>query len=119
MRAGETDKAIGSYQRCVNDPRRRLRALVQLGKAMSAKGMYDLAARQFETVNGEVEVMNDLKKETTYELGLALEASGKLAEALDCYQTVYEVDITYREVASKVEALYNKVKRSKEPEPEG
>ncbi|MFH0963663.1 MAG: tetratricopeptide repeat protein, partial [Planctomycetota bacterium] len=112
LRAERIDDAVATFQKCVNDPRRRLRVLLRLGQAFSAKGMHQLAARQFETVVNETEVMNDLKKEATYELARALEAAGSLAEALARYQTVYEVDIGYRDVASRVETLYNQIKDS-------
>ena len=108
-RADRTNDAIAQFQKCVGDPRRRLVALVSLGREFLKKNRNDLAARQFQTVINEVEVMNDIKKESTYLMGRVLQEQGKLREALDSFQTIYEVDISYEDVADRVDALYDEL----------
>lgn len=109
-RADRTNDAIAQFQKCVNDPRRRLVALVSLGREFLKKDRSDLAARQFHTVINEVEVMNDIKKEATYLFGKVLQEGGKPREALDAFQTIYEVDISYEDVADRVDKLYDELK---------
>jgi len=109
-RADRTNGAIAQFQKCVNDPRRRLVALVSLGREFLKKDRNDLAARQFKTVIDEVEIMNDIKKEATYLLGKVLQEDGKSREALDSFQTIYEVDISYEDVADRVDTLYDELK---------
>lgn len=108
-RADRTNDAIAQFQKCVSDPRRRLGALVSLGREFIMKDRGDLAARQFQTVINEVEVMNDIKKEATYLLGTVLQKESKHREALDAFQTIYEVDISYEDVADRVDKLYDEL----------
>ena len=48
---------------------------------------------------------DDERKGVMYELGLAYEAAGKTIEAKDMYQSVMDIDPTFREVTDKMEEL--------------
>jgi hypothetical protein len=50
--------------------------------------------------------MDDQKKSIVYELAQVMEQLGKPAEALAHYKQIYQADITYRDVADKVERVY-------------
>ena len=109
-RAGRGNDAISAFQKCVNDPRRRLKALLLLGREFAKKKTgVNMAIRQFQAVVDEVEIMNDTKKEATYQLATALDKAGRLKDALKHFQEVYEVDIAYEDVANKVESLYDRI----------
>jgi len=41
-----------------------------------------------------------------YHLGCVYEEIGKIAEAMEQFKSIYEVDIAYRDVATKVESGY-------------
>jgi len=105
-RAGRTDQAIESFQAVVADPRVALDAHQGLGACFFRKGMMPLARRQFdaalELTGG---VGGDRGKEICYHLGLVHERLEQNQEALAKYMEIYEIDIHFKDVASKIEAL--------------
>ena len=50
--------------------------------------------------------MDDMKKAVIYELGLLHELRGHQVEAMECFKQIYQIDISYRDVAAKVEQGY-------------
>jgi len=104
--AGATDKAIEHFQALVNDPRLAIDARQGLGACFFRKGLYPLAARQFEaalTACGGL--ASDRGKEICYHLGLVCERQNDRSGAAARYLQIYEVDIGYRDVAAKIDAL--------------
>lgn len=106
--AGDYDKAIAEFQQAQNDPRHRLRALTYMGLCFMRKGMHELAVRRFQEALSKMEGFTDTTKELLYNLGQAYEEMGNLEEAKAQYEKIYERDITFRDVAQKLEALYRK-----------
>ena len=51
-------------------------------------------------------MMDEEKKDLIYNLGSVLEKMGKGDEAIEQFKLIYEVDISYRDVAAKVDAYY-------------
>lgn len=105
IRAGDVDGALVELQRCQEEPRVKDEALFLLGQCFQRKGIYDLAKKEYEralTGSGRVD---DRAKEILYNLGLIAEEEGDGSEARAYYIRIYEVDIGYRDVASKMEAL--------------
>ena len=84
----------------------RYQALNLMGLSFMQQGMLDLAIKRFSDAQSELPGMDELKKEITYNLGLALEANGEAAQALDQFKKIYEVDMAYRDVAPRVESSY-------------
>jgi len=107
--AGEYDRAIAEFQQSQNDPRHMFRASSYMGLCFMKKKMYDLAVRRFEQALSRVEGFTEWSKELLYNLGTAYDEMGKKAEAKAQYEKIYERDITYRDVAQKLEALYKEV----------
>lgn len=105
-RSGRTDEAIEHFQALVADPRVELEAREGLGACFFRKGLLPLAERQF---SGALEkaggVAGDRGKEICYSLGLVQERLEKPQEALARYMEIYEVDIHFKDVATKIEAL--------------
>jgi len=104
--AGEYDKAIAEFQQAQKDPRHGLRALNYMGRSFMHKGMYELAIRRFEEALKRVEGFTDWTKELLYSLGSCYEQMGRLEDARVQYEKIYERDITYKDIAGKLEALY-------------
>ncbi|HKE17093.1 MAG TPA: tetratricopeptide repeat protein [Kofleriaceae bacterium] len=105
-KAGETDKAIESFQAIVTDPRAKLDAQQGLGACFFRKGLHPLAARQFEAaLASSGGLPGERAKEICYHLGLVSERMNDRAGALARYLQIYEVDINYRDVARKIEDL--------------
>jgi len=50
--------------------------------------------------------MDEIKKEITYNLGLAYLANGDGTTALNEFKKIYEFDMAYRDVAARVESSY-------------
>ena len=106
FRAGDVNEAILAFQRAQNSPGHRLRSLSYLGQCFLQRGMHDMAVSMFEKGLQEKSAMDDQKKEMVYHLGCVYEEIGKIAEAMEQFKSIYEVDIGYRDVAAKVESGY-------------
>lgn len=104
---GETDKAIKELQMAQRSPKVRVGALILLGKAYLAKGFHDLAAEQLTTAKSEIPGMTDQKKDVLYQLGSAYEQQGDMDKAMVEFKALYGGDISYRDVAQKIDDFYS------------
>jgi tetratricopeptide (TPR) repeat protein len=103
---GHITEAIQELQKSQNNPHRRVQSLFYLGQCFASRGMNDLAARTLQNAIKEKVVFDDEKKELIYALGCVLEKMKKTEEAMDQLKQIYEVDISYKDVAAKVDAYY-------------
>lgn len=103
--AGQLDEAILNLQHSVKDPRRRADSLAALGIAFESKGHLELAAKQYESALEELEPSSDRATEVVYSLAVLLEKNGDVAGARQRFESIYERDIHYRDVAGRLEAL--------------
>jgi tetratricopeptide (TPR) repeat protein len=108
VQAGDLNEAIKQFQLARRDARCLRWALIDLGHCYEAKGMFDMAARQYKEALDKLEVMTDEKKEVMYEYAMALEKMGQTEQAHGYYKTLYEEDISFRDVAHRVENYYKK-----------
>lgn len=104
---GETDKAIKELQMAQRSPKVRVGALILLGKAYLAKGFHDLAAEQLTTAKSEINGVTDQKKDVLYLLGSAYEQQGDMDKAMVEFKVLYGADISYRDVAQKIDDFYS------------
>ena len=88
------------------NPALRIQSMTYLGHCFSRRNMNDLAARTFQTAIKEKLTFDDEKKDLIYSLGSVLEKMGKRDEAIEQFKQIYESDISYRDVAAKVDAYY-------------
>jgi tetratricopeptide (TPR) repeat protein len=102
---GDTDAAISELQQTVKDPRHRVASLAALGRAFADKGLFDLAAKQYQEGADAVPAMNDLKKDLLYRLADVEERRGRKREASDVFKRIYEADISFKDVGRRIEAL--------------
>ncbi len=102
---GETDAAIFRFQQAAKDPRLEIRAARMLGRAFAAKGQHDLAAEQYRRAIARHKLFDETGMELQYLLAEALENMGNSQEALGIYKKIYSSDISFKDVAQKVEAL--------------
>jgi len=107
LQAGKFTEGLAEFQKAQANPQRRLQALAGMGQCLSAKGMNDMAARRFQEALKEKPVFDDEKKDLLYKFGTILEKMNKKDEAIKQYEQIYEVDISYRDVAAKVDAFYS------------
>lgn len=105
---GLLDDAIMQFQISQRNPKVRLQSLLYLGRAFTMGRKYDLAVDQLKTAKKETRIMNDAKKEIIYELATAYELMGKDDSAFEEYKEIYSSDISYKDVADKINAYYAK-----------
>ena len=103
---GQYKRATEELQQSLKQPSVRYQALNLMGLAFKARGMLDFAEKQLTLAESELPVMDEVKKEIAYNLGLVFEATKKQDKALDQWKKIYEVDMSYRDVAARVEASY-------------
>jgi tetratricopeptide (TPR) repeat protein len=102
---GRYNDAIAEFQSAGQDARLEVDAAKMLGLCFLEKGQRDLAAEQFARALDRHPDMDDTGKEISYYQATAYEGMGKTEEALAMYKKIYSTDISYRDVAQKVEAL--------------
>ena len=100
------NEAIQQFQASQRNAQRRIQSLYYIGMCFKSKQQYDMAIDQLQRAAAEMPVMDDTKKSVVYELGLLFELTGKKAEAMEFFKQIYQMDISYRDVASKVEQGY-------------
>ena len=105
---GYADKAIKELQMALRSPKVRVDALILLGKAYLKKGFHDLAAEQLHTAKSEIPGMTDQKKDVLYQLGSAYEQQGDTDQAMVEFKSLYSADISYLDVAEKIDKFYSK-----------
>ena len=100
------DRALEQFQQARRNPQRKLSSIIYLGRCLFEKGQYDMAIDQYDTALAEMLVMDKSKMQALYYKGAALDATGKIDEAFDCYKQIYSVDVGFLDVAKKVDAYY-------------
>jgi len=103
--SGDVDAAIAAFQKSVKDPKMRVDSLVRLGACFQRKGLLDLAEKQLNLALEEASPAGERGKSILYNLGLVAEQAGRKSDAFQYYSRIYELDIHYRDVGTKVESL--------------
>jgi len=103
---GQYKRATEELQQSLKQPSVRYQALNLMGLAFKARGMLDFAEKQLALAESELPIMDEVKKEIVYNLGLVYEATKKEDKALEQWKKIYEVDMSYRDVSARVEASY-------------
>jgi len=106
LSAGQFNEAIPELQRARQNPNSRLRAISMLGRCFLLKGMLDMAAKNFKDAASEMLAMDNVKKDTLYDLGLVYEQMSKKEDYLQCMKEIMESDYGYKDVAHRVESSY-------------
>jgi tetratricopeptide (TPR) repeat protein len=106
FQAGKVSEAISELQKAQGNPHKRLAAMSLLAQCFAKRKMFDLAARTLQNAIKEKVVFDDEKKDLIYNLGCVLDSMGKKEEAVEQFKIIYETDISYRDVAAKVDAFY-------------
>lgn len=108
VRDGDYDEAISELQKAVDDPRVRREALFLLGRCFQEKGYLELARKEYEQalatgLSSDGRSLDERSKEILYNLGAIAEQEGQGNEARSFYSRIFEADIAYRDVATKME----------------
>jgi tetratricopeptide (TPR) repeat protein len=102
MKTGNIQGAIEQFQKAVGQPQRRIASLNYLGQCFQQEGLHDLAVDQYLKAQEDLPMMDNLKKEITYNLGNCYEAMGDLEKAVTEYKKIAAVDFGFRDVRQKI-----------------
>lgn len=105
LRAGDADGALSELQKAVADPRLAREAHVLLAQCFQAKGYLDLATKEFQRSLEGIGQLDERAKEALYSLGGIAEAENRPQEARAHYARIFESDVSYRDVADKMNRL--------------
>jgi tetratricopeptide (TPR) repeat protein len=106
FKRGEFGDATKEFQHVQRFPRLRRRAVLYTAKCFAARRMTDMAIKTLQKALEEKRDMDDEQKELSYTLASVLEESGRVDDAMTYYKAIYEVDVSFRDVAEKVERHY-------------
>lgn len=106
MENNMVDQAITELQLAVKAPSKKIQALDSLGICFKQKKMYDLAIEQFTLALENMREMTPIKKELIYNLAATYEAMGHIEKAVTEFKKIYTVDISFKDVAVKIEKTY-------------
>jgi tetratricopeptide (TPR) repeat protein len=107
---GLIDEAIAEFQKALRGPGNRVRTYEAIGQCFIEKGQNSMAATILSRALSEKGASDELLVGVLYLLGRANEAQGKTDEALQFYQRVFIVDISFHDVAERLNALENAAK---------
>ncbi|HKG94830.1 MAG TPA: tetratricopeptide repeat protein [Gemmatimonadaceae bacterium] len=102
---GLVDEAIAEFQTALRGPDRRVRVFEALGQCFMEKSQHHVASTILQRALNERDVTEDQLIGVLYLLGYAAEAMQKYDEAMIYYQRVFALDIQFRDVADRLNAL--------------
>jgi len=106
FKAGKISEAIQEFQKAQNNPARRIQAMRYLGQCFSQRGMNDLAAANSRTPSKRSRA-STTRKGTRLPTRCRPRKDGQEGRGHRAVQSIYEEDISYKDVAAKVDAYYS------------
>ena len=104
---GLVDEAIAEFQKALRGPANRVRTYEAIGQCFIEKNQNQMAATILGRALNEKDIGDEQLVGVLYLLGRANEALGKTEEAVQYYQRVFIVDISFQDVADRLNALEN------------
>mgnify|MGYP003604570836 CR=1 FL=1 len=105
---GEFNEAIEEFQLAQRNPQRRTLALYHLALCFTKKGQLDIAFEQLQKAAAELTIMDEVKKDVVYQMGVLAEQMGRQQDAVAYFKEIYSVDIKYRDISQRIENSYQK-----------
>jgi tetratricopeptide (TPR) repeat protein len=102
---GLLDEAVAEFRLASRSSALKLMALDMLGRALLERGDFGAAIAELERALAVPSLPIDAEVNFRYNLGLALEASGRVVEALEQFERVFQSEPNYPEVALKIREL--------------
>ena len=102
---GLVDEAIAEFQKALRAPAGRLRTYEAIGQCFLEKEQHQMAVTILNRAINEKGADDEQLVSVLYLLGRANQALGRADEARQCYQRVVVVDIAFRDVADRLNAL--------------
>jgi tetratricopeptide (TPR) repeat protein len=104
--AGNIEVAASEFQQTVRDQRLRRPSHRYLGACFTKKKLFDLAVQQYDSFLKLTEDDSvDEAKDVRYSVGRILEEQGKKEAASNHYRRLVEIDLGYKDAATRLGAL--------------
>jgi len=102
----DVDLAAAEFQQTVRDPKRKTESLLHLAQCFEKKKLIGLAIKKLEEAIADFPALSSPQsKDVYYTYATLLERSGETEKARDVFEQIFEVDITYRDVSQRLDAL--------------
>lgn len=106
IQTGDIDGAAAEFQRTVADPKLKKGTHRYLGYCFAKKNLLDLSAQQYTAYLALAEDdLADEAKEVRYLRARVLEDQGKKAEAIQDYERLVAIDLTYKDAAKRLQQI--------------
>ena len=109
---GNYERALGLFDRLVEQEPWVVKALTQKGLCLNAVGRYDEAISTFQTAISRTPSSAEDRTALQYLLGRTLEEAGKSHEAADAYRLLQQSGRSYRDVEVRLDRLSASGKKS-------
>ncbi len=104
------DEAIGQFQNARKDPKFATESAYRIGQSFFAKKLYGPSVKQYkESLDAIVEKNGELAKNVMYDLANAYTATKKFDAAIELLEEIMVIDISFRDVSAKVDAIRSKM----------
>jgi tetratricopeptide (TPR) repeat protein len=100
------DEALQQFQISQRSPKDRVQSLYLMALCFQKKGMLDMAVEQLTAALEQLPSMDKQKMDVFYLLGEICEAEGKLDDASKYFKEIYRADVTYKDIADRVQRIY-------------
>jgi tetratricopeptide (TPR) repeat protein len=105
LEMGLVDQAIESLRAAGKVPAFRASSFELIGRCLLDHGRFDEAVKEFHTALDHPSIVGDVALQMRFQLGLALEASGRLDEALDQFEIIYAAQPSFADAVLKIRVL--------------
>lgn len=99
------DEAIKRYQKTVHDPKYRVKSHINLGIAFQRKKQYNLAVKSYTEADTTLEIWGEDKMTVLYHRGDCYVEMGEKENGRADFTAIYERDISFKDVATRLEKL--------------
>ena len=102
------DYAISEFELACSDPSIRFDCCIMLGNCFMEKGEYDKSIESYRTASDIEGLPSEKLARLQFNLGLAYEAKGMIAEAIDTFNQVLKLDHFFAEAQARLKKLQQK-----------
>ncbi len=102
---GLLDEAVAEFRLAARDPEFSVKCTDMLGRCLLERGDFGAAIAEFERGLALPGLPPEIALSFRYSLGLVLEASGRIMEALEQFEGVFTLQPNYPDVAAKIREL--------------
>ena len=103
---GLVDEALQQFQISQRSPKDRVASLYLMAHCFVEKGMLDMAVEQLKSSLELLPSMDKQKMDVYYMLGELYEKEGRLDDASKYFKEIYRADVTYKDIADRVQRIY-------------